>query len=182
MSQKTDNIKQKIKKEKTKWIMVALMLPVLLMVIVYNVKSLNSKKTTEPVARKKPVQAAAYTRQDTVPREILRLEPVPAEVTFNASEEVRTVPVDIRDIFALVQKNGFAQKQEAAEEMRANNETFKLQGTIVNEKKAVVFINNQILSIGDKMEGYTVTHISQGRAVLNDGSRAITVVEEEAVW
>lgn len=54
---------------------------------------------------------------------------------------------------------------------RSKQKTLMVEGIVWDKERAMVIINNQIIGVGDQVEGNTVVEIKDNSVILNDGMR-----------
>lgn len=52
---------------------------------------------------------------------------------------------------------------------RSKQKTLMVEGIVWDKQRAMVIINNQIIGVGDQVEGNTVVEIKDNSVILNDG-------------
>ena len=173
MSDKTDKLLTGFKKEKKKWIVVTLLSPILLFVLYYNIMLSKNGDTAVRVQEQK-VKAVDYSIQLPTIKELLR-SLATADEEDETSEGIR--PLMITDLFSFGSRSDL-QNQEAVE-LPEEKEDFVLKGTIIDGENSVVYINEQVLGIGDTIHGFTVVSIHDAKAVIRNDKEEITVLLED---
>jgi hypothetical protein len=60
-------------------------------------------------------------------------------------------------------------------------ETLRLKATAIDRYGALAFINDQVLTVGQAIEGYTVVHIDAGQVELTGGGVRISLYLDDNV-
>lgn len=164
-------IKHNASKEKTKWIIVAILCGILILVIFYNITSSEKGKKDVTIRAKKVNAMDFFLAPDLVNNLRTSLSPKLKE----EEEELRNPELSLpaRDIFAF-DPDGY-NKATSREKIQIGQEDFKLQGTIIDGMHSVAFVNDEVLAIGEIFNGYTVIHISAGQAVLKKGTKEVII-------
>ena len=173
MSDKNDKLVTGFKREKKKWIVVALLSPLLLFVLYYNITFSKSGNTAVRVQEQK-VEAVDYSIPLATISELL-----PSLSTAHKEDEktASVSPLMIQDLFSFGSRSD-SQDQETADSPM-EKESFVLKGTIIDGENSVAFINEQVVGVGDTIHGFIVVSISDSKAVIRNDKEEITVLLED---
>ena len=173
MSDKTDKLLTGFKREKKKWIVVALLGPVLLFVFYYNIMLSKSGDTAVRVQEEK-VKAVDYSNPLPTMNELL-----PSLATAHEEDETTEGinPLMIKDLFSFGSRSDLQDRDAMG--LPEEKEDFVLKGTIMDGENSVAYINEQVLGVGDTIHGFTVVSISDAKAVVRNDKEEITVLLED---
>ena len=173
MSDKTDKLLTGFKREKKKWIVVALLGPILLFVLYYNITLSKSGDTATRVQEQK-VQAVDYSIPLPTINEVLP-SLAPAHEEDETTEGIN--PLMIKDLFSFVSRSD-SQNQDTVL-LPEEKEDFVLKGTIIEGENSIAYINEQVLGVGDTIHGFTVVSINDAKAVIRNDKEEITILLED---
>jgi hypothetical protein len=177
MPDKTKKMAVDFKKEKGKWIVVAALSLTLILVYSRNFMKASSKGDTEAVmAQEQQVEVV----DSLVPR-ALKDELKSYFPTAKAKDEVTKdiLPFAVKDIFYFDPPSKAEEKEPEA--LAEEEETFVLKGTIIDGENSVAFLNDEVLAIGESLDGFTLVQIASDRAVLKNKEEKITVLLEDGI-
>jgi hypothetical protein len=159
-------------KEKIKWTLVAILCVVLICVLYFNFKPSGGGKKNL-VLQENKAEALDNSILLTPESELM---PALEALTGTHNTTSPMVPSMIQDIFSFAsRKNSPGTAVMGPPEV----EEFVLKGTIMDGDNSVAFLNDEIVSLGEPFNGFTVVEITATSITIKNEEDEITVLEEE---
>lgn len=177
MSGKTQKAAIDFKKEKNKWILVAVLSVILVLVYVFYFKKASSVDGHKDlIVQNKKVEVLDNDILSALPTE---LKPSLPMVHVNDQVNNDIIPLVVKDIFSFGLQKDI--QKEMTEELPIEKEGFILKGTLMDGNNSLAFLNDQVLGIGDRFNGFTVVQITDDKAVIRNGEKEITLLIEDPI-
>jgi hypothetical protein len=162
----------KTSKEKIKWALVAILGGVLLFVLYSN---LRPSDENNPMIVLQENQAEAVEQSIDLPSETQLMPALEMLSAMNKKNNTFS-PSMIQDIFSFAsRRNGVEGEMVGSPE----EEAFVLKGTIIDGDNSVAFLNDEVMSLGETVSGYTLVEITAESATIKNGEDVITVLPEK---
>ena len=159
-------------KEKIKWALVALLGGVLLFVLYSNLRP-SGGNNQMLVLQENNAEAVAKEIDLTPETEL-----IPALEMLSAMNNPNNTlaPSMIQDIFSFAsRRNGVDSGMVGPQE----DDDFVLKGTIIDGENSVAFLNDEVVGLGETVNGYTLVEITADSATIKNGEDVITVLPEK---
>lgn len=160
-------------KEKIKWTLVAILGGVLLFVLYSNLRPSGGGNKQMPALQENVAEAVEQNIDLTSETELMpALEMLSA---MNKSNNTLT-PSMIQNIFSFASgRNGVNSGTMGPKE----EDDFVLKGTIMDGDNSVAFLNDEVVGLGETVNGYTLVEITADSATIKNGEDVITVLPEK---
>ena len=161
-----------LSKEKIKWALVAILGGMLLFVLYSNLRP-SGENNQMIVLQENQAEAVEQNIDLTSETELM-----PALEMLSAMNKTTNTltPSMIQDIFSFAsRRNGVEGEMMGSPE----EEEFVLKGTIIDGDNSVAFLNDEVLSLGETVNGYTLVEITADSATIKNGEDVITVLSEK---
>ena len=161
-------------RDKTKWIIVAILSVMLLCVVFYNTVLSSKEPVRKPYIEEQQNAAPGFNISSNV---LELLQPAAPAVVLDEAAKEDLIPPLITDLFSFRERAESRRTEVEAVEME--EEDFTLKGTIIDGNHSVAFLNDEVLSINDTINGFTVVEITENRTVLKNSQKEITILQED---
>ena len=169
MLDKTDKNSANPAKEKIKWVLVAILSVLLIMVLYFNFKPSRSSEQT--IALQGQVAEALDHSIASLPEK--QIMPSLEKLTEEEEATSPVVPLLIPDIFSFA-----ARKNTPSSALLgpAEIEEFVFKGSMIDGDNSVAFINNEVVALGETFNGFTLVEITADKAVIKNEEEEITLL------